>query len=56
MVLPLDGSVPLQLPEATQLVASIEDQASVVEAPRAIDVAPNVSVGTTSALSARMNP
>ena len=48
-MLPLGASVPLQLPEAAQLVASIADHASVVEAPRAIDVAPSVSVGTTSA-------
>jgi hypothetical protein len=43
--LPLDASVPLQFPDAVQLVALIDDQEIVVELPTAIDVAAKVSVG-----------
>jgi len=53
--LPLVAFVPLQLseapvvPEAVQLVASIDDQAISVELRRLIDVAARESVGVTSA-------
>ncbi len=42
---PLVASVPLQLPDAVQAVALVEDQVRVVEAPAAMDVAAKVSVG-----------
>jgi hypothetical protein len=42
---PLLASVPLQLPDAVQAVALLEDQVMVVEAPAAMDVAAKVSVG-----------
>lgn len=56
VALPLVACVPLQLPDAVQLVASIDDQVSVVELPRGMDVAASTSVGTTNAASACMNP
>lgn len=43
--LPLVGSVPLQLPEAAQLVASVEDHLSVVDSPTGTEFAVNVSAG-----------
>jgi hypothetical protein len=42
---PLVASVPLQLPLAVQLVASVDDQVSVAVLPTAIDDADSVSVG-----------
>ena len=54
--LPLVGCAPLQLPDAVQLAASIADQVSVAEPLRGIDGADNVRIGTTSAVSAWMNP
>jgi hypothetical protein len=43
--LPFEASVPLQLPEAAQLVAPGDDQAMVVELPTATVVEASVSVG-----------
>jgi hypothetical protein len=45
--LPLAASVPLHAPDAVQLVAFTEDQASVVELPTATDAEPSVNVGAT---------
>lgn len=45
VLLPLVASTPLQLPDAVQLVASLDDQVIVVDAPAAIDVAANVRLG-----------
>jgi len=42
---PLVACVPLQLPDAVQLVAPTEDHASVVECPTATELADNVRVG-----------
>ena len=56
VVLPLVVCAPLQLPEAVQLVASIDDQVSTDESPSGMDGADNVRIGTTSAVSAWMNP
>lgn len=55
--LPLVAFAPLQagvvgVADAVQLVASIVDQLSAVDLPRAIEAAANDSVGTTSAESA----
>ena len=50
--LPLVVWVPLQPPEAVQLVAWIEVQVSVAELPSGMEAAVNASVGTTSAVSA----
>ena len=54
--LPVVVCAPLQPPEAVHELASRVDQASVVELPSGIDAAASVSVGTTSAASAWMNP
>ena len=60
--LPFAASDPVQLtdapevPVAKQPLASIDDQVSVVEPPKAMDGAASISVGTTIAASARMNP
>lgn len=60
--LPLAANAPVQLtlapvpPVATQPVASIVDQVSVVELCNAMVVAARVKVGTTSAVSACTNP
>jgi hypothetical protein len=43
--LPLVASVPLHAPDAVQLVALTEDQASVVELPTATEDEPSVNVG-----------
>jgi len=53
---PLVVCAPLQLPDAVQPVASIDDQVSVAEPPRGMDGADNVRIGTTSAVSAWMKP
>ena len=45
--LPVAASVPLQLPEAVQLVAVAELQLRVVDLPTATEVAASVSVGAT---------
>ena len=50
--LPPAACAPLQPPEAVQLVAWIDDQVSVAELPSRMEAAVNVSVGTTSAVSA----
>jgi hypothetical protein len=42
---PLVAIVPLQVPDAAQLVALTDDQVNVVEAPNTMEVAANVSVG-----------
>lgn len=42
---PLVASAPLQLPDAVQPVASVEDQVIVVELPTTMDVAASVTVG-----------
>ena len=42
---PLVACVPLQLPDAVQLVAPTEDHASVVDCPTATEFAANVRVG-----------
>lgn len=53
--LPLVASVPLQLPDAEQLVAFIEDHVRVVEPPTSMDVAAKVSVGAAGgALTAKV--
>jgi hypothetical protein len=44
--LPLVANVPLQAPDAVQLVALTEDQASVVELPTVTEGEPSVNVGT----------
>src|ERR1700730_7864267 len=49
---PLVASVPLQLPEAVQLVALTADQLIVVELPTAMDAAGSVSAGGPGAISA----
>jgi hypothetical protein len=46
---PLVAIVPLQAPEAVQLVALTDDHVNVVEAPNTIEVAANVSVGAVGA-------
>jgi hypothetical protein len=46
---PLVASVPLQAPEAVQLVAPTSDQVSVVELPTTTDVAASESVGAPGA-------
>jgi hypothetical protein len=56
VVLPLAICAPLQLPDALQPVASIADQVSTAEPPSGMDGADNDRVGTTSAVSAWMNP
>jgi hypothetical protein len=43
--LPLVARVPLQLPDAVQLVALLDDHVIVVDAPATIDVAANVRLG-----------
>jgi hypothetical protein len=43
--------VPLQLPEAAQLVALTDDQVMVVELPSATELAASVSVGAAGAVS-----
>jgi len=48
-VLPLTGRFPLQLPEAVQRVAPVEDQVSVVELPTATEVDTKDSVGAAGA-------
>ena len=48
--LPLVASVPLQLPEAVQLVASTEDHDNFVELPTATDVLARDSVGAAGAV------
>lgn len=48
--LPLAANVPLQAPDAVQLVAFVEDQAIVVELPTATEGAPSVSVGAAGAV------
>jgi hypothetical protein len=45
VLVPLIARVPLQLPDAVQLVALLDDQVIVVDVPAAIDVAANVRVG-----------
>jgi predicted membrane-bound mannosyltransferase len=42
---PLVAIVPLQVPDAVQLVALTDDHINVVEAPNTMEVAANVSVG-----------
>jgi hypothetical protein len=54
--LPIVVCAPLQLPDAVQLVAPIVDQVSVAEPPRGMDGADNARIGTTSEVSAWMNP
>ncbi len=59
--LPLAASVPLQFPDAVQLVALIEDHVRVVEPPTASEAAASDNVGgpgatSASAASAWMNP
>ena len=49
---PLVASVPLQLPEAVQLVALTADQVIVVELPTTTDGAASASVGAPGARSA----
>ena len=44
--LPLVANVPLHAPDAVQLVALTDDQASVVELPTATEAEPSVNVGT----------
>ena len=44
--LPLTANVPLHAPDAVQLVALTEDQASVVGLPTAREAEPSVNVGT----------
>ena len=57
VVLPLVVCTPLQLPDAVQvLVASIADQLSVAEPPSGMEAADKDRIGTTSAVSAWMNP
>jgi hypothetical protein len=46
---PLLARVPVQLPDAVQLVAPVEDQVIVVEFPTVIEVAAKVSVGAAGA-------
>ena len=46
---PFAASAPLQLPDAVQLVALLDDQVIVVDAPKTIDAAPNVKVGAAGA-------
>lgn len=53
---PSAASVPLQSPLAVQLLASIVDHVSVVEAPKGIVVVASVKLGCESAASACMNP
>jgi hypothetical protein len=50
--LPLVASVPLQLPDAVQLVALTEDQVIVVELPEAMELAANVRAGATGGATA----
>ncbi len=45
VVLPLVGSEPLQLPDAVQLVALVDDQVRVVEVPSVIELDESVRVG-----------
>ena len=56
--LPLAGRAPFQsaVPEAMQLLASMDVHVSVVVPPTATALVPRVIVGTTSAASACMNP
>lgn len=49
-MVPLVASTPLQLPDAVQLVAVLEDHVIVVDVPTGIDVAANVRLGGGSAL------
>jgi hypothetical protein len=44
-LVPLIARVPLQLPDAVQLVALLDDHVIVVDAPAAIDLGANVRVG-----------
>ncbi len=58
---PLVANAPLQLPDAAQLVAFVDDQVSVVELPATTDVAAAVNVGgpggsSAMAASACTNP
>lgn len=50
------AEIPLPLPDAVQLVASIEVHVSVAVEPRGIDSTDSESVGMTSAASAWMKP
>src|SRR5580658_6706818 len=52
VLLPLAARVPVQLPDAVQLMAFKEDQVIVVEAPVAIEGAPSVSEGAPGGISA----
>jgi hypothetical protein len=53
---PLVASVPPQLPEAVQLVASMDDQVRVVELPTATDFAASVSVGAAGTDAVPLSP
>ncbi len=51
VVLPLVGSEPLQLPDAVQLVALVEDQVRVIELPSVIELDESVRVGAAGGCS-----
>ncbi len=51
--LPLVAWLPLQLPDAVQLVVLTEDQVSVVELPAVRDVAPTDTLGAAGGSNAR---
>ncbi len=50
VLVPLGACVPLQLPDAVQLVAPTDDHASVVDCPTATEFAANDSVGAAGAV------